>query len=130
MQCEAPVSVATIEQEGLRLKQLSFRDIVRCYVQSLSRRRHPNEKGRAELGDERKVDLLAGWWLEAAECRLIQRDHSHAITVIQIALDDDPKGIVAVVVLDRKNDYAWLGARGVAETQPYTRSCGRVLRAE
>src|SRR5712691_304479 len=73
VQGETPIAVAPVEEKVLRLKQLSSRDIVRCHVQPLSSRRHPNEKRCSELSDERKVDLLARWRLEAAERSSIQR---------------------------------------------------------
>jgi len=96
-------------------------------VQPRRRTRELDQQRGAELRYQRKVDLLTRGRDETVEGLVVQRNHVHAVAVIEIALNDESQRIVAVVGDNRQHDDARLGAGIVVETQPHPWNGRRIL---
>src|SRR6202171_2403933 len=127
MKCEAPVSVATLEQKLLRLEQLAPRDVVSGNVKPLRSLRHSYQQRRAELRHKGKVDLSPKGRNESMKGPVVERDDVHPIAVIEIALHNRAQRIIIVDVLHRQDDHAGLGSGRVIQPEPHSGG-RRVLR--
>src|SRR3982074_579333 len=127
MESKSPISIATIEQELLRLQHLPTRDVVRGDVKAFCRLCHSYQERRAELRHQREVDLSPQRGREPAKRLIIERNDVHAIAIIEISLHDGAQRVIIVDVPYRQDDHAGLGPSCVIEPEAHTGRRCRVV---